>query len=49
VKKVKKQDSRISTRLTSTQRQSIEEKIANGEFEDLSGFLRFAIEKALAA
>jgi Arc/MetJ-type ribon-helix-helix transcriptional regulator len=44
---MKKQQDRISTRLTSQQRADIEEKIKNGEFENLSEFLRVAIEKTL--
>jgi Arc/MetJ-type ribon-helix-helix transcriptional regulator len=46
---MKKQEGRISTRLTSQQRADIEEKIKNGEFENLSEFLRIVIEKELAA
>jgi len=38
---------RISTRLTSRQREIIEEKIAAGEYESLSDFLRGAIERTL--
>lgn len=45
---MKRQDNRISTRLTSQQRQIIEEKITKGEYENLSDFLRTAIEKLLA-
>ncbi len=49
VKETRKQNKRISTRLTARQREAIEEKIAKREHENLSAFLRSAIEKAIEA
>lgn len=46
---MKTKHTRISSRLSSEQRQTIEEKIGAGEYRNLSEFLRGAIEKALAA
>ena len=46
-KRMKTKPMRISTRLTSRQREIIEEKIAAGEYESLSDFLRGAIERTL--
>lgn len=45
---MKKQNQRISARLTSQQRQVIEERIANKRYKSLSKFLRVAIENELA-
>ncbi len=48
VSKMEKQNQRISARLTSQQRQVIEERIANKRYENLSEFLRVAIDSELA-
>ena len=44
---MKKQTCRIATRLSEVQRKTIEEKISAGEYENLSDFLRTAIDLAL--
>lgn len=45
--KMKKQNERISTRLANQERSRIEELVGNGQFKNLSEFLRCAIEKLL--
>ncbi|MFX1521532.1 MAG: type II toxin-antitoxin system ParD family antitoxin [Promethearchaeota archaeon] len=44
---MKKQNERISTRLTDLERKQIEQLVENGEFKNLSDFLRCAIERLL--
>ncbi len=44
---LRKNPKRISTRLTNEQRETIEEKIASGEYESFSDFLRSAIDLAV--
>ncbi len=44
---MKKQNERISTRLTDQERQQIEELVKKGQFKNLSDFLRYAIERLL--
>jgi Arc/MetJ-type ribon-helix-helix transcriptional regulator len=46
-KKVRKQNDRISTRLTDQERQQIEQLVGKGQFKNLSEFLRVAIERLL--
>jgi Arc/MetJ-type ribon-helix-helix transcriptional regulator len=46
-KKVRKQNDRISTRLTDQERQQIEQLVGIGQFKNLSEFLRVAIERLL--
>lgn len=45
----KTQDARVSTRLSSKQRKKLEQKVRHGEYENLSQFLRTAVERELAA
>jgi Arc/MetJ-type ribon-helix-helix transcriptional regulator len=47
VEKMKKQNDRISTRLTDQERQRIEQLVGKGQFKNLSAFLRCAIERLL--
>jgi Arc/MetJ-type ribon-helix-helix transcriptional regulator len=44
---MRKQNERISTRLTDHERQQIEQLVGKGEFKNLSNFLRCAIERLL--
>ena len=46
---MKEKPKRISTRLTNRQRETIEQKVAAGNYESLSDFLRVSIQKELAA
>jgi Arc/MetJ-type ribon-helix-helix transcriptional regulator len=45
--KMKKQNDRISTRLSDQERQQIEQLVGERKFKSLSDFLRMAIERLL--
>ena len=47
VQKLKKQDKRISARLTAQERQRVEQLIAEGKFKNLTDFVRTAISRLL--
>jgi Arc/MetJ-type ribon-helix-helix transcriptional regulator len=44
---MKKQEARISARLTAQERQRVEQLIAEGKFKNLTDFLRIAISRLL--